>query len=239
MQQLDIRTIYRLLLSRWRMLLCFALIGAIMFGCIAMFFMEEKYSSGVSMYVSSLTEAAAAQGNDTTYSSLVSAEWLVLTYVDILQDRSTMEQVVPKLSRNVSIQQLTEMISVRNISETAMMRITASANDPTFAAEVCNAMAKVAPDVLRSVVGAGSVKVIGEALPGSKTSPNVPKMAIIGLLVGLIAAVAIVIIRRLLDNTVKTAAELKERLQVPVLGVVPAFDHKPSKSRSKGGKQNG
>ncbi len=239
MQQLDIRSIYRLLLSKWKLLVVCALIGAIVLGGFASLFIKEKYTTGVSMYVSSLTDAAQtqAQTSGASYSNLVTAEWLVLTYVDVLEDRSTLEKVLPSLSRSVTIQQLSEMISLSSISDTAMMRITVTADDSAFAAEVCNAMANVAPDVLQSVVGTGSVKVIGEALPGGKTSPNVPRMAVFGFLIGAVAAAGFVILRHLTDNTVKTAAALKERLQVPVLGIVPGFEQ-PKEPRRRGGKKH-
>lgn len=237
MRQLDIRTIYRLLLSGWRLLLICTLIGGLLLGGFAYFFMPEKYTTGVSMYVSSLTDAAESQSGSASYSNLVSAEWLVLTYVDLLENPNTLGMVVPKLSRGMTAQQLSEMISLSSISDTAIMRITVTADDSLFAAEVCNAMAEVAPEVLENLQIPGSVKVIGEALPGRKTSPNVPRMAAFGLITGLIAAALFVVIRHLTDNTVKTSAELKERLQVPILGIVPGFDQK-GKSYGRGGDEH-
>lgn len=233
MQQIDVKALSRLLFSKWKMLLICALAGAILFGCFAKFFMEEKYTSGVSMYVSNLKEAAAARDNDASYSNLIAAEWLVLTYVDVLKDRSTIEKVIPKLSRSVTVSQVANMISMYAIADTAMIRITATADDAAFAAEVCNAMAQVAPEVLNEVVSVGSTKVIGQARPGAKTSPNIPRMATYGAIVGALLMAAYVIIRFLTDNTVKTTAALKENLKVPVLGVVPHFENQP-KPREKG-----
>lgn len=234
MRQLDIRSICKLLLAKWRILLICALIGAILLGGFAFFFMEERYTTGVSMYVSGLVDAAKTQSADS-----VTAEWLVPTYVDVLENPSTLEQVLPKLSRKTTVEQLAEMISLTGIADTAILRITATANDAAFAAEVCNAMAEAAPYVLESVAGAGAVKVVGEALPGTKASPNVPLMAVIGLLCGLIAAVVIVVVRHLTDNTVKTAAGLIERLQVPVLGVLPSFEQISRSHAQKGGNKHG
>ncbi len=224
MQQLDLQVIYRLLISKWKMLLIFAVIGAIVLGAAANFLMEEKYVTSVTMYVSSLTDAMQDTGDNISYNNLLTAEWLSLTYVDVLKNRSTIDRILPLLSRSVTAQELADMISLSSIANTAMMRIKVVADDPNFAAEVCNAMAELAPQVLNDVVSAGSIKVIGQASPGSKTSPNVPRMTMLGFLLGAAAAAGYVLLRHLTDKTVKTTAALKENLKVPVLGVVPHFE---------------
>jgi capsular polysaccharide biosynthesis protein len=170
----------------------------------------------------------------TSYSHLNSSQWLAKTYVEVLKDPSSLEQLRPHLSRNVTVQQLQNMISLQNIRNTAMMYMTVTTNDGVFSAEVCNALAEVAPSVLTDVVGVGSVKVIGQAARGSKTSPNVNAMLIVGLVAGFAIAVGIIMIRYLSDNTIKTEMALKERLEVPVLGVIPGFTE-----TRKGGKSHG
>ncbi len=222
MQKVDLQTMLKLLLAKMRWLVLCAVVGAIAFGCFAKFCMPEKYTSGVSMYVSNIADAAQQEAA-ATYSNLTSSEWLVLTYTDVLKYSASLEKVLPLLSRNVTVQQLSKMVSVTGIEGTAMMRIQVTADDPVFAAEVCNALAGVAPEILQNVES-GSVRVIGKARNGAKTSPNIPRMAGMGLLAGLGLSALFVVLRYLLDNTVKTEADLKARLQVPVLGAIPEFE---------------
>jgi len=231
MQRIDLQMILKLLLAKLRWLVLFAVVGAVLCGGFAKFFMQEKYTSGVSMYVSNIADAAQ-QESAASYSNLTSSEWLVLTYTEVLQYSASLEKVLPLLSRNVTVQQLSEMVSVSGIEDTAMMRIRVTADDPVFAAEVCNALAGMAPEILENVES-GSVRVIGEARRGVKTSPNIPRMVVIGLLVGFVLSALVVVLRYLLDNTVKTEADLKARLQVPVLGTVPGFEQE-----QKGGGKN-
>ncbi len=222
MQKVDLQTILKLLLAKLRWLVLCAVVGAIAFGCFAKFLMPPKYTSGVSMYVSNIADAAK-QEVAATYSNLASAEWLVLTYTDVLKYSASLEKVLPLLSRNITVQQLSKMVSVAGIEGTAMMRINITADDPVFAAEVCNALAGIAPEILQNVES-GSVRVIGKARTGVKTSPNIPKMAVIGLLAGFVLCALFIVLRYLLDNTVKTESDLKARLQVPVLGTIPGFE---------------
>lgn len=224
MQQLDFRAIFKLLLSKWYILLALAVVGAVALACFSMFFMPVEYRTGVSMYVSNLTNAAQSPTHGTSYSELISAERLILTYVDILENRSTMEKVQPNLSRSVTVQQLSDMISISGIEDTAIMYISVTAEDSLFAAEVCNAMADVAPKVFEQYQIGGSVKVVGEALPGGRVSTTTTRMAMIGAILGVLVAAVILVIRDMTDNTVRTPAALKQRIQVPVLGVIPAFE---------------
>ena len=231
MQQLDFQKIYRLLLSKIRLLILFTIVGGVLLGCVAKFWMPEKYATGISVYVSNLADAAESK-QPISYSNLNSAEWLVKTYTEILQNQVTFNKVLPRLSRQVSAQELSRMVRVEGIEDTAIMRITVTADDPVFAAEICNAIAQAAPQVLTDVVGAGSVTAVGTARKGARTQPNVPLMAFLGAFAGFFVAACVVIIRYLLDNTVQTEDALKERLHVPVLGVIPTFD-----DTKKGGKK--
>ena len=233
MQQLDIRAIYKLLLSKWYVLVALAVVGAAVLSCFTVLFMPVEYTTGVSMYVSSLTNTTQSQTGGMSYGDLVSAEWLVLTYVDILEDYSTLAKIQPMLSRNVTIQDLKNMISMSGVENTAILYISVTADDANFAAEVCNAMARVAPEVFASYKIGGSVKAIGEALPGYRVSTGLTRMAVIGGIVGALAAALYMVLRYLTDNTVKTPAMLKQRVKVPVLGVIPGFE---KEMQAKGGR---
>ena len=222
MQKIDLQMILRLLLSKLRFIVLLMAVGAVSLGCFAKFCMPAKYTSGISMYVSNIADAAQ-QESAATYSNLTSSEWLVLTYTEVLKYSASLEKVLPLLSRSMTVQQLSRMVSIYGIEDTAMMRIQVTADDPVFAAEVCNALASVAPSVLKNVES-GSVRVIGEAREGTKTSPNVPRMALIGAVVGFVLAALFIVLRYLLDNTIKTESDLKARLQVPVLGTIPEFE---------------
>ncbi len=221
MQRLDLKTAWKLILSHWRLAVICMVIGAVILGVSAEFLMTEKYTSGVCMYVSNITNAAEKE-LVATYSNLTSSERLVLTYIDVLQHPSTLERALPLLGNEFSVGELSGMVSVRGVEDTAIMYISVTTDDPVKAARVCNAVASIAPEALQNVEP-GSVKVIGEAQKGSKSFPDIPQMTLFGLLGGLAIAVAFVLLRHLLDNTVKTETALKDRLGVTVLGVIPEF----------------
>ncbi len=221
MQPYDIRSIFRLLMSKLLSLLISTLIGAILFGAFAGFVMKKQYVSQVLMYVSNLESAESSQS--LSYSNIFSSARLVDTYIDVLKNPVTLEPARSQLSRDVTAKELSKMISLESVSGTALLRISAVADDPTFAAEVAHVVSEMAPQLLQKTVGAGSVKTVGSARQGTKTEPNEFQMTVIGALIGLITSAAVVIIRFVNDNTIKTETDLKQRLDVPVLGVIPRF----------------
>ena len=232
MQQYDIRAIGRLLAAKLLPLLISTLIGAVLLGSLAVFAMKKQYTSQVLMYVSNLENAE--QTDSLSYLNIYSSARLVQTYIEVLEDPALLTAVAPQLSRTVTSGQLANMLTFSSIENTALLRISVTADDPTFAAEVAHVVSETAPQMLQKVVGAGSVKTVGSARQGAKTAPNEAKMTLIGALLGFTITAAIILIRYINDNTVKTEADIKQRLDVPVLGVIPRFARETA-----GGKKNG
>ena len=132
--------------------------------------------------------------------------------------------------------QVANAIQMTAASDTWVLKVEAETDDPELSAAICNAVAKVAPQVLTEVVGAGTAKAIGTAhVPTAPSSPNVLMNSAVGGVVGLVIAVIIVLLRSLLDNTVKSEEELKDRFDVPVLGEIPDF----YESKKKGARARG
>ena len=85
------------------------------------------------------------------------------------------------------------------------------------------------PPIIKDRVEAGSVEIISEAKISNNGNPVSPKTArntAIGGLVGLILMFAVVLIKELLNNTFKTEEDITEKLNMPLLGVIPAVDVK-------------
>lgn len=69
------------------------------------------------------------------------------------------------------------------------------------------------------------VRVLDEALPGAKVSPNVPLNAVVGVLAGLFLGLLLVFALRFLDRRLKSPADVEE-LGISVLGILPTIGKK-------------
>ena len=97
--------------------------------------------------------------------------------------------------------------------------------NPQIAYEITNTILELAPDELARVVVSGSANIIDAAdLPEQPISPNIPKNTLIGGFLGVFVAAAIIFLRDLFDNTLKTPDEIENSFGVPVLGMVPHIE---------------
>ncbi|MCH3973170.1 MAG: Wzz/FepE/Etk N-terminal domain-containing protein [Oscillospiraceae bacterium] len=215
--EIDLGRLFRSLKKHWYLLLGGLAAGAVIAGLISLFCMPKLYTSTATMYVytSSKTE------RNITTMDLETSQKLAFTYIVILKDTDVMQQVADRLSQPISVQALKNAVSVSAVNETEVLSISASTESPQFSAEVCNTIARIAPDVLKRVVKAGSAELISAAKPaGAPSSPDVEKNTLIGALAGFIIVLIICIVKELTDKRIQTAQDLA-RLNLPILGEIP------------------
>lgn len=71
-------------------------------------------------------------------------------------------------------------------------------------------------------IGTPQASIVDRAqVPGSPFSPNIPLYLLVGLVLGLGTGVAAAFIYEFLTDTIKTPEDVREKLHVPVLGVIP------------------
>lgn len=217
--ELDLRELFYVIRKHMKGILAGLAVGLICAVLISMFVLPKKYTSSVSLYVNN---GQPVLNNALNVNDINASQKLVGTYIVILQDEHVMEQVAEQLSRPVSAAQLTGMISMGAVNDTEILAISANTEDPQLSAEICNVFAEIAPQVLKRVVKAGSVEVLGEAKAAtSPSSPSVVKNGLIGALVGLVFMLGWSFYRELADNTIKSEDDLRKHVNVPVLGEIP------------------
>jgi succinoglycan biosynthesis transport protein ExoP len=70
-------------------------------------------------------------------------------------------------------------------------------------------------------VGPANIRVIENALPGWAVRPNRKFHLLIGILAGLTLGIALAFFREYLDNTIRTAQDVEDYLDIPVVGTIP------------------
>jgi capsular polysaccharide biosynthesis protein len=130
--------------------------------------------------------------------------------------------------------ELLSKISVSSETDTRVLTITVTDEDPYEACQIANAVRDVAANHIKNVMDIDAVNVVETAnIPQEKSSPSLAKNGILGGALGLFLAIAIVLIVYLSNDTVKTQEDVEKYLGLSVLGTIPLMDMANTSGKSK------
>ena len=115
---------------------------------------------------------------------------------------------------------LAGMVSVSQVEDTYFLNISATATNRWVACDVANAVAQASVNL--PVENPGKISVLMNAeVPTVENDSNMWMKVALATLVGFAAAVAIVYIRYITDDRIKTQEDILRSYNVPVIGVIP------------------
>lgn len=237
MPELDIQTIFAILLRKIKWIILFAVVGGLLFGLYAHFFIPETYRSECEMYISNYKDIATTKSEGMSSASLNASQTLVNEYIVVIRNDMMMSKVSQELQKHgysLSAGTLRGMLSLSEVNETAMLRVSAVTTDPDLSKAICQSVMDVAPDELTDIMPLSTIRPMAPPKTGYRVGPNVTRNVIIGAAIGLLVTCGLVIVLYMLDDTVKGERDLKRRMDVVVLGEVPSFQND-----KKGGKHHG
>lgn len=245
--EIDLRAIFYQLLSNLYIIILAAMIGGMAMFYVSNTMMDKTFVSSTRLYV------IKQQDTDTvTYSDLQTGTQLTKDYAELIVSRTVTSQVIADLDlqntyadlSNITPDDLARMITVTTQQDTRILKITVRDTDPVRAHDIANAVREAAATHIYKVMDIESVNVVDYAnLPEGPSSPNAIKNAILGAILGIFIASAIIIVLYLLDDTIMSVDDVERYLELSVLASIP-FDEgeknssKKSKRKSKDTKKD-
>lgn len=211
------------LLKRYLALIIAAgMIGGIVTYCICSFFVAPVYEANAKMIVNSRQEQTGSVTND----QITSAQKLVDTYAIIIRSQPVLEPVIQNLNLPMDVEKLAKKVTVTSVNDTQVMQIAVQSKDPQQALQIVEQIVNTCPSIIIDAVEAGSVKTIEPAhLKKEPVAPSTNLFTVVAAFLCMVAVVVIVILRFLLDNTYKSETDLRNDLELPVLGVIPDYEY--------------
>ena len=218
--EIDLRQIFSIILSK---IVIIVLVG-IIFGLAALIgsklLIKPTYQSTTSLYVLN----RQSQGT-TTYSDLQSSTQLTQDYVVLVTSRSVTEKVISELKLDLTNEELVKMINVNTPTNTRVLEITVSSHDQNEAKEIADKVAEVSADSIGEIMQTEKVTRIDAAqLPEKPVSPNVIKNGIIAGLLGIIIAMAVVIVKFIMNDRINTSEDIEKYLGISTLALIPVSE---------------
>ena len=133
--------------------------------------------------------------------------------------------VVSRNDSDYTYTDMASMLSVTNTSDTRMLDITVTNPDPEEAAAIANEYADVGAKYISEKMKTDEPTLMSSArVPENPFSPNKAKNILLGFVVGFVLACAVVVLRTMLDDTYKSADDIRKYTGMVVLASIPLAD---------------
>ena len=150
--ELDLRVLFLALLRKlWLVVICAIIVGAVAFGY-TRYFVTPMYRASTTIYVNNNPMNAEGNTATLTISDLSAAQRLVSTYVITLKSDRVLTKVAQELDVQLSVKAIRNMITAESVDDTEVFEVQITNADPQLAAQIANAIAKVAPDEISEIV---------------------------------------------------------------------------------------
>ena len=210
--EIDLREIFEMLKKRWLMIVSITLVAAITSGVISFFVLTPQYETSTTMIVSYKQD----QNSLMTYNELQMSQKLVATYSQIVKSDRIADAVIDKLDLDLTAAQLNSKVSVSQLGDTEILKITVKDEDPELAALIANTESEVFQKEINEMMEVDNVSTIDVAkVPGSPVSPNKLMNIAIATVLGMMVSVGLVFVIEFLDRTYKTPNDIERHLGLP------------------------
>ncbi len=215
--EIDLREIMMALLGRIWIIILSAICVALAAFLVAKLLITPIYNSETKLYVMNRENEGT-----TTYTDLQTASQLTQDYVILVTSRPVLEEVISDLKLSISTAALESMITVSTPTNTRIIEIVVANEDASLAKEIADSLASSSSTQIRKVMNIEQVNVVEEGnYPTAPASPNVKIYVIFGALLGMFVSVLVVIIRFMMDDTIKTGDDVEKYLGLSMLAAIP------------------
>ena len=145
--------------------------------------------------------------------------------MELVKSRSVLEQVISVLNLDMSTQELSSSVTTENKTNTRILTISVSNEDPELAQEIADALREAVSVKIREIMEIDAVNTIEEAnLPSAPSSPNATRNTMLGGLLGVLVTAGIFVLIFLFDDTIKTPDDVEHYLGLNVLTSIPVSE---------------
>ena len=226
--EIDLGEVFHLVISKLGVIILSGILLGVLSIIGTMLFITPKYESTTKIMVLNKQD-----NNTLTSADMQTSTQLTKDYAELIQSRTVLEGVIAQLNLDMTYKEMLNKVSVETSSDSRIVSISVTDEDPYTASEIANAVRDMAAEHIQSVMDIEAVNVVDTAnIPNEKASPSLAKNGVIGGLLGVIIAMAAVIIIYLTNDTIKVEEDVERYLGLSVLRSIP-FSEKESRSKKK------
>lgn len=220
--EIDLLELWYVLLDKIKLIILAGVVGMLIAGLYSFLIAKPVYRASAQMYVLN-----AGNGSLVNLSDFQIGNYLAQDYIAMFNVREVNEQVRDNLGLDYTVEKMQDMVSVTNPSNTRILKVSVESNNAAEAMNMANEYVNVASDYISLFMSTERPNVISRAiLPEEPIEPRKARNMVLGGGLGALLAAAVVIIRYLLDDSIRSVEDVTRHMNMPVFAVIPMMNDK-------------
>jgi capsular polysaccharide biosynthesis protein len=203
----------------WLIILLPVVTGILCF-LLSRFVLNPVYQSSITLYVIS-KDVDNSIARSAYTDNLVNLQ-MVKDYRELIKSEFITETVIDELDLPYTPEELAPNIDISSKNDTRVIAINVLDIKPERAQLIANKLGDTFIKKARDLVKLDNIEIVGRAkVPKEPIKPNLIKNTILAVIAGFAAAISLVMMVEYLDDTIKTAEDVKNNFNLNVLGMIP------------------
>lgn len=217
--EIDLKEIFFLLVSRIWIIVAATLVCGIGSLIFTKAFITPLYSSTSTIVVLSKSTSLTSLA-DIQLSSQLTSDYEIL-----INSRRVLEEVIHTMKLDMTYEELRDIVSVTNESDSRVLSITVTHEDKVLAMEIVNEIADVSCEKIAELMATTPPSLVDKGVVADKkTSPSTTRNTIVGAFAGFALSVIIIIVIYLMNDSIRTAEDVEKYLGINTLGTIPLME---------------
>jgi len=215
--EIDLMQIIKLLISKLWIIIAVGAITGLLALLGTKLLITPMYQSTAKLYINT-----RQNDSSTTLSDVQVSTQIVKDYKVLVTSRPVIEQVISNLELEIEPAQLVGAITCKIETDSRVLSITVTDKDPYVAKQLVDELANVSSTRIPKVTKIEGVEIIEYGIvPESQSSPNTMMNTVVGALLGMVIIVGVVVVRYILDDTIKNSEDVEKYLNMSTLALIP------------------
>lgn len=218
-ENIDLIELLWALLDKLWMVVALTLAAALIVGIYTVIFVKPVYQSVTSIYLRN------PEFKEVNNEELSLATSLKKDYEVLIKSDTVLQEVIDDLSLDISVSQLSGMVTITNLPETRILAIAVKSNDPIQTKNIAENLANISAKQLVRLMGLEEVTIVDEAkIPIEPSGPSLKRNVVMGALVGCALACSMILLFCMMSDKIRTAEDVELYLKLSVLGSIPSME---------------
>lgn len=217
---MELKKVFSILKKHWVLIYLTVVLCVLGATILTFFILDDIYQSTATAIV--ITTSENEERISTYYDDYMLNTKLVNSYSVLCKTNHVLLQVINQLNLDMSVNELSDMITVSSQQGTEFLHIIVENKDAVLSMNIANTIVNVFQQEVKNTMNRDNVRIVDYATESNKpVRPDKKMNIILALMSGILLGVGISFFKEYLDDSINSIDQLKELFNIPVLGTIP------------------